>query len=163
MPEDLIFTHLDEEHRRVKLWNFVLGTNCSLGWLGGGQKIPGEFHRAESSLLFPHKKSPVNIGDFAARRHFKNRLAKVLLNKGHEHEVYDDTWSDGGIYPWRRQQLAGDCASSTVFWHASVTALVGGILARWCGRMWLAGLADALEQQRRARAQASENKTTAKV
>jgi len=55
-PEDLIFTHLDEEHRRVKLWNFVLGTNCSLGWLGGGQKIPGEFHRAESSLLFPHKK-----------------------------------------------------------------------------------------------------------
>jgi flagellar biosynthesis protein FlhF len=55
-PEDLIFTHLDEEHRRVKLWNFVLGTNCSLGWLGGGQKIPGEFHRAESSLLFPIKK-----------------------------------------------------------------------------------------------------------
>jgi flagellar biosynthesis protein FlhF len=55
-PEDLIFTHLDEEHRRVKLWNFVLGTNCSLAWLGGGQKIPGEFHRAESSLLFPHKK-----------------------------------------------------------------------------------------------------------
>lgn len=55
MPEDLIFTHLDEEHRRVKLWNFVLGTNCSLGWLGGGQKIPGEFHRAESSLLFPRK------------------------------------------------------------------------------------------------------------
>jgi flagellar biosynthesis protein FlhF len=55
MPEDLIFTHLDEERRRVKLWNFVLGTNCSLGWLGGGQKIPGEFHRAEGCLLFPHK------------------------------------------------------------------------------------------------------------
>ena len=56
MPEDLIFTHLDEEHRRVKLWNFVLGTNCSLSWLGGGQKIPGDFHRAGSSLLFPCKK-----------------------------------------------------------------------------------------------------------
>lgn len=56
LPEDLIFTHLDEEHRRVKLWNFVLGTNCSLGWLGGGQKIPGDFNRAESSLLFPTKK-----------------------------------------------------------------------------------------------------------
>jgi flagellar biosynthesis protein FlhF len=55
MPEDLIFTHLDEEHRRVKLWNFVLGTNCSIGWLSGGQKIPGEFQQAESSLLFPHK------------------------------------------------------------------------------------------------------------
>ena len=55
MPEDLIFTHLDEEHRRVKLWNFVLGTNCTLGWLAGGQKIPGEFRRADSSLLFPNK------------------------------------------------------------------------------------------------------------
>ena len=59
--------------------------------------------------------------------------------------------------------LAGDCAGSTIFWHASVAALVGGILARWWGRMWFAGLADALEQQRRARAQASETKTTAKV
>jgi flagellar biosynthesis protein FlhF len=55
MPEDLIFTHLDEEQRRVKLWNFVLGTNCPLGWLGGGQKIPGEFRRAESAVLFPHE------------------------------------------------------------------------------------------------------------
>ena len=55
LPEDLIFTHLDEEPRRVKLWNFVLGTNCTLGWLAGGQKIPGEFHRAESSLLFPRR------------------------------------------------------------------------------------------------------------
>lgn len=56
MPEDVIFTHLDEERRRVKLWNFVLGTNCPIGWLSGGQKIPGEFHRAASSLLFPHGK-----------------------------------------------------------------------------------------------------------
>ena len=55
--------------------------------------------------------------------------------------------------------MAGDCSGSTVFWHASVTALVGGFLARWCGRMWLSGLADAIEKQRRARAQASENKT----
>ena len=59
--------------------------------------------------------------------------------------------------------MAGDCTGSTVFWHASMTALVGGILARWCGRIWLTGLADALEQQRRARAQASEPKTTAKA
>ena len=59
--------------------------------------------------------------------------------------------------------LAGDCTTSTAFWHASVAALVGGILARWCGRMWLTGLADALEKQRRARTQAPENKTAAKV
>ena len=58
---------------------------------------------------------------------------------------------------------AGDCAGSTLFWHACVTALVGGILARWCGQMWLTGLTDALEQQRRARTQASETKTAAKV
>jgi hypothetical protein len=58
---------------------------------------------------------------------------------------------------------AGDCSSSTIFWHASVTALAGGLLARWWGRMWFVGLADALEQQRRARAQASENKNPAKA
>jgi len=55
MPEDLTFTHLDEERRRVKLWNFVLGTNCPLGWLSGGQKIPGNLTRAEASLLFPQE------------------------------------------------------------------------------------------------------------
>ena len=54
-PEDVIFTHLDEERRRVKLWNFVLGTNCSLSFLSAGQKIPGEFHRAESALLLPRE------------------------------------------------------------------------------------------------------------
>ena len=54
-PEDIIFTHLDEEHRRVKLWNFVLGTKCPISFLGAGQKIPGEFRRAEPALLFPHK------------------------------------------------------------------------------------------------------------
>ncbi len=54
-PEDIIFTHLDEEQRRVKLWNFVLGTNCPISFLGTGQKIPGEFRRAEPALLFPQK------------------------------------------------------------------------------------------------------------
>jgi flagellar biosynthesis protein FlhF len=53
-PDDVIFTHLDEERRRVKLWNFVLGTNCSISFLGAGQKIPGDFHRAGAALLFPH-------------------------------------------------------------------------------------------------------------
>ena len=54
-PEDLIFTHLDEERRRVKLRNFVLGTNCCVSFLSGGQKIPGEFHRADTEILFPHE------------------------------------------------------------------------------------------------------------
>ncbi len=55
-PEDLIFTHLDEERQRVKLWNFVLGTNLPLGFLSAGQKIPGDFSRAESAALFPREK-----------------------------------------------------------------------------------------------------------
>jgi flagellar biosynthesis GTPase FlhF len=54
-PEDLIFTHLEEEPRRVKLWNFVFGTNCSLRFLGAGQKIPGEFINASPENLFPLK------------------------------------------------------------------------------------------------------------
>ncbi len=54
-PEDVIFTHLDEESRRVKLWNFVLGTKCPISFLGAGQKIPGELRRAEPTLLFPQK------------------------------------------------------------------------------------------------------------
>jgi flagellar biosynthesis protein FlhF len=54
-PEDLIFTHLDEEPRRVKLWNFVFGTNCSLRFLGAGQKIPGEFRSASPEYIFPIK------------------------------------------------------------------------------------------------------------
>jgi flagellar biosynthesis protein FlhF len=54
-PDGLIFTHLDEERQRVKLWNFVLGTNCSIHFLSAGQKIPGEFLRAESALLFPQE------------------------------------------------------------------------------------------------------------
>lgn len=54
-PEDCIFTHLDEETRRVKLWNFVFGTNCSLRFLSAGQKIPGEFQPAMPGLLFPAK------------------------------------------------------------------------------------------------------------
>ena len=54
-PEDIIFTHLDEESRRVKLWNFVLGTKCPISFLSAGQKVPGEFRRAEPALLFPQK------------------------------------------------------------------------------------------------------------
>ena len=54
-PEDIIFTHLDEDRRRVKLWNFVFGTNCPISYLSTGQKIPGRFERAEPALLFPQK------------------------------------------------------------------------------------------------------------
>ena len=54
-PTDVIVTHLDEEPRRVKLWNLILGTNCSIRFLSAGQKIPGQFQDATPALLFPSK------------------------------------------------------------------------------------------------------------
>jgi flagellar biosynthesis protein FlhF len=50
---DLIFSHVDEEKRLGKLWNFVLGTNFTIRCLSGGQNIPGEFCAAAPELLFP--------------------------------------------------------------------------------------------------------------
>ncbi|MBC8097742.1 MAG: hypothetical protein H7Y43_18230 [Akkermansiaceae bacterium] len=52
-PQDLIFTHLDEEERVVKLWNFVFGTQTPIRFVSAGQKIPGEFRKAAPELLFP--------------------------------------------------------------------------------------------------------------
>ena len=52
-PHDLVFTHLDEETRPMKLWNFVLGTNCSIRFLCGGQNIPGRFVSAVPEHFFP--------------------------------------------------------------------------------------------------------------
>jgi flagellar biosynthesis protein FlhF len=50
--EDLIITHLDEEIRWGKLWNLVLGTNCSLRFLSAGQNIPGDFlHASPDQIL----------------------------------------------------------------------------------------------------------------
>jgi flagellar biosynthesis protein FlhF len=48
---DVIFTHLDEEKRVGKLWNFVLGTKFTVRFLSGGQNIPGEFSAASPQLL----------------------------------------------------------------------------------------------------------------
>jgi flagellar biosynthesis protein FlhF len=61
--EDLILTHLDEESRWGKLWNLVLGTNCSLRFLAAGQNIPGDFLPASPDQIFarqfPASDSPV--------------------------------------------------------------------------------------------------------
>ncbi len=50
-PCDLIFTHVDEERRRGKLWNFVVGTNFTVGFISGGQNIPGHFRPATPLAL----------------------------------------------------------------------------------------------------------------
>ncbi len=50
---DLIFTHLDEENRWGKIWNFVLGTNYRVRFLSAGQNIPGQFSAAKAEMLLP--------------------------------------------------------------------------------------------------------------
>jgi hypothetical protein len=44
--------------------------------------------------------------------------------------------------------LAGNCPWPTVLWRACVGALLAGMLARWCGRIWLEGLQNAIENRR---------------
>ena len=61
-PEDIIFTHLDEETRWTKLWNLVLGTNFTIRFLGAGQNIPGKFLTATPEQLFPPGFRPQTLG-----------------------------------------------------------------------------------------------------
>jgi flagellar biosynthesis protein FlhF len=64
---DVIVTHLDEESRWGKLWNLVLGTNCTLRFLSAGQNVPGDFAPATPERIlarqFPRKTAGM------ARRH----------------------------------------------------------------------------------------------
>ncbi|MDX1952332.1 MAG: hypothetical protein SFY81_09105 [Verrucomicrobiota bacterium] len=48
---DLVFTHLDEELRWGKLWNFVLGTKYLPHYLSAGQNIPGDLQIASASKI----------------------------------------------------------------------------------------------------------------
>lgn len=48
---DFIVTHLDEETRWGKLWNFILGTGCPVRYLCGGQNIPGDFFEANAERV----------------------------------------------------------------------------------------------------------------
>jgi flagellar biosynthesis protein FlhF len=52
LPIDgLVFTHLDEETRWGKLWNFVYGTNYTVRFLCSGQNVPGDFFEATAERL----------------------------------------------------------------------------------------------------------------
>lgn len=64
--QDVIVTHLDEEVRWGKLWNLILGTNCSLKFLAAGQNIPGEFIPATAEQVFA-RQFPRKQRTFAAQ------------------------------------------------------------------------------------------------
>lgn len=52
---DLIVTHLDEEPRWGRIWNLVLGTNYTIGYLSAGQNIPGEFCVANPETIMAER------------------------------------------------------------------------------------------------------------
>ena len=50
--DDLVITHLDEESCWGKIWNLVLGTNCSIRHFSAGQNIPGDLCEASAGMIF---------------------------------------------------------------------------------------------------------------
>lgn len=50
---DLIFSHLDEESRWGKLWNFFVATEYAMAFLSAGQNVPGAFYEASARRLLP--------------------------------------------------------------------------------------------------------------
>lgn len=75
---DLIITHLDEELRWGKLWNLVLGTNCTPSFLSAGQNIPGEFLAATPEKILA-RQFPRQQTDCGAIRGPSRTVANVLL------------------------------------------------------------------------------------
>lgn len=58
--------------------------------------------------------------------------------------------------------LAQTSAWPDAFWRASVTALAGGLLLRWWGRMWIRCLVQAQEEKLAAAAAAAATTTKTK-
>ena len=60
--------------------------------------------------------------------------------------------------------ILGECSWPVALGHAGITALAGGILGRWWGKIWYTELQSAVEQRRRERnAAVAETKSTAKA
>ena len=63
--QDIIVTHVDEDARRGKVWNLILGTNCPVSFLSAGQNVPGRFEAASVRQILSHqfpRRSRVNSG-----------------------------------------------------------------------------------------------------
>lgn len=66
--QDIIVTHVDEDSRRGKVWNLVLGTNCPVSFLAAGQNVPGQFEAASVRQILSHqfpRLNRANSGFFA--------------------------------------------------------------------------------------------------
>lgn len=51
LPVTVALSHLDEEPRRGRIWNLVLGTKCSVSFLSAGQNIPAGLVRPTPEAL----------------------------------------------------------------------------------------------------------------
>ncbi|MGD0813032.1 MAG: hypothetical protein ABSA83_05470 [Verrucomicrobiota bacterium] len=64
--EDLVVTHLDEENCWGKIWNLVLGTNCSIRHFSAGQNIPGDLCEASARMIFARQFPAKQSGNITA-------------------------------------------------------------------------------------------------
>lgn len=66
--EDLVITHLDEETCWGKLWNLVLGTNCSIRHFSAGQNVPGDLCEASAKQIFARQFPGKQGGNILAKQ-----------------------------------------------------------------------------------------------
>jgi flagellar biosynthesis protein FlhF len=66
--DDLVITHLDEESSWGKIWNLVLGTNCSIRHFSAGQNIPGDLSEASARMIFARQFPGKGAGNGFARQ-----------------------------------------------------------------------------------------------
>lgn len=66
--DDLVITHLDEESCWGKIWNLVLGTNCSIRHFSAGQNIPGDLCEASAGLIFARQFPVKQTGNGLAKQ-----------------------------------------------------------------------------------------------
>ena len=66
--EDLVITHLDEESCWGKIWNLVLGTNCSIRHFSAGQNIPGDLCEASAKTVFARQFPAKQAGNVFAQQ-----------------------------------------------------------------------------------------------
>jgi flagellar biosynthesis protein FlhF len=64
---DLVITHLDEESSWGKIWNLVLGTNCSIRHFSAGQNIPGDLCEASAGMIFARQFPGKQAGNVIAQ------------------------------------------------------------------------------------------------